>query len=78
MGGTPRDPPFIDKSFHDSSTIINHDINPYHHPNPDHYHYQPIWAHMILVVYPLVNVYITNWKITMFNGNIHYSYGHVQ
>ena len=28
--------------------------------------------------YPLVNVYITNWKITMFNGKIHYFYGHFQ
>jgi hypothetical protein len=25
--------------------------------------------------YPLVNVYIANWKITIFNGKIHYFYG---
>ena len=29
-------------------------------------------------IYPLLNVYIANWKITMFNGKIHYFYGHVQ
>ena len=26
--------------------------------------------------YPLVNVYITNWKITTFNGKTRYFYGH--
>ena len=30
-------------------------------------------------VYPLVNVYIANWNITMLSmGKIHYFYGHVQ
>ena len=28
--------------------------------------------------YPLVNVYKKLWKITIFNGKIHYFYGHVQ
>jgi len=29
--------------------------------------------------YPLVNVYIANWKrSTVFNGKIHYFYGHFQ
>ena len=31
----------------------------------------------IISPYPLVNVYITNWKITMLNGKIHeLSMGH--
>jgi len=25
-----------------------------------------------ITIYPLVNVYITNWKITMFHGQISY------
>ena len=28
----------------------------------------------IIGIYPLVNVYITNWKITIFNGKIHYKW----
>ena len=30
------------------------------------------------VIYHLVNVYITDGKITIFNGKIHYFYGHFQ
>ena len=30
------------------------------------------------LVYPLVNGYITNWRITIFNGKTHYFNGHVQ
>ena len=33
---------------------------------------------MTLLYYPLVNVYILQWKITIFNGKIHYFYGHFQ
>ena len=29
-------------------------------------------------IYPLVNVYITNWRITISNGKTQYIYDHVQ
>ena len=30
------------------------------------------------MTYPLVNVYILLWKITMLHGKTHYFYGHFQ
>ena len=37
-----------------------------------------VYVLLLLVKYPLVNVYITNWKITIFDGKTHCFYGHFQ
>ena len=38
------------------------------------FHVRKLWVYQRIGFYPLVNVYRTKWKITMFNGKIHYKW----
>ena len=60
-----------------SKHIQTHSISvPQRYDSKDH----DVWeGHLVIfqTLYPLVNVYITNWKITIFHGKNHSFYGHV-
>ena len=60
------------------SKIINliwHILGLYWEQTDDFHSLQTRNSVCLKMVYPLVNVYITNWKITIFHGKIQYFYG---